>query len=134
MMSQLSGHWNAEAGKAEKVPSNCITALYLERLRGHPLWRWGRIMRFFQRPSRQAFTHSRVSYSVELGCDLVVKQAFSMCMVLVSSIPTNNQVLFTESPVTPGAGGANPRTFREAWGRSLLPMIMKATAMMYASR
>lgn len=61
MIPQLSGHWNAEAGKAEKVPSNCITAHYLEWLLGHPVWRWERIVKLFQRPSRQAFTHSRVT-------------------------------------------------------------------------
>lgn len=95
MMSQLSGHWNAEAGKAEKVPSNCITALYLEGGKNHEVFP----------KALQAGLHPLKGYSVELGWDLVVKQAFSMCMALVSSTPTNNQVLFTECPVTPGQEG-----------------------------
>lgn len=81
-----------------------------------------------QGPSRLGFTRAKV-YAMGLGCASIVKHTFSVCLALVSSIPKHQISAVHQVPSDTGVRGASPRTFTEGRRRSILPMMMKATAM-----
>lgn len=77
VVSQLSGHW-----KAGKKSSLLRTQ---HGLVGHPVWRWERIVW----PSKGFpgwVSSTQRFYALGLGRASIVKQVFSVCLALVSSI------------------------------------------------